>query len=79
VWKVIVALEEVGVGRTFKEACKIMYDAVKKMVQEGTSLQVLETAVWIENTGNNPSPVMFYDAKDIACEQGWIQNREWVE
>ena len=63
---------------SFKEAFTHMYNWVnKQLASGGMSYQVLETAIWIETTGG--SPIFFYDARDLACEQGILKNGKLVK
>ena len=74
-FKAVFAMKEIGVFDIFHEAFKAIYDAIKNST-EPLTWQVLETAVWIENNG---SPITFYDARDIMCDQGYLVDGEWVE
>lgn len=61
--------DEPKVCKTFKEAFTHMFNWVNEQLKGGgLSYQVLETAIWIETPGG--SPIFFYDARDLACEQG---------
>ena len=62
---------------SFMEAWNDMYLWVKnEMASNNMSLQVLETAIWIEvknNCDGGKYPIYFYDARDRAIDEGWIQ------
>lgn len=59
---------------TFEEAFADLYYMVKESIKEGTSWQVLETMHWIEDTNLPRKPIMFYDARDRACDMGILVN-----
>lgn len=64
--------------KTFKEAFTDMFKWVDDLLQKGQmSYQVLETAIWIEVTSGQP--IMFYDARDLACEMGILKDGKLVE
>jgi hypothetical protein len=60
---------------SFMEAWQDMYTWVKKQLDAGQmSYQVLETAIWIEQQGEVKSPILFYDARDLAIRKyNWTQ------
>jgi len=63
---------------TFKEAFTHMFNWVNEQLDNGgMSYQVLETAIWIETTSG--TPLFFYDARDLAVEQGIIKNNKLVK
>jgi hypothetical protein len=71
----VYALENFGPYNTFAQAFKEMYNKTKKDISEGNmSWQVLETMVWIEEKGRS-LPIMFYDARDLAHEQGLMDDK----
>ena len=75
-----VGMKVVGEFDTFKLAFKALYESVMELVKGGCALQILETTVWIvDNDMETPIPVMFYDARDHACEQGWLVDGKLVE
>ena len=53
-----------GEFETFAKAFRAFYDAINKLIAEGTTWQVLETTCWIEYTGTT---INFHEARDIAC------------
>ncbi len=57
---------------TFNDAFRDMYRYVKGLLDAGQlNYQVLETAIWIDTpTG---IPLFFYDARDIACNTGLME------
>lgn len=70
-WNLTVGLKDTGQYNTFKEAVLSMKDRVEDMIKKGTSWQIIETAVWIQNDHGDP-PIMFYVARDIGAEQAWF-------
>jgi hypothetical protein len=60
----------------FKGAFRAMFYYVKNALERGMSWQELETAIWIETPTNGAAPICFYDARDIACEAGWLVDGE---
>jgi hypothetical protein len=69
-FKLIHNMVEIGDYDTFDEAFIEMYHRVKRDIEQGTSLRVLETACWIEAiTGEL---IMFYEARDAACNSGLL-------
>jgi hypothetical protein len=63
--------KESPVRQTFMEAWNDMYEYVKGLMDSGNmSLQLLETAIWIQHPLNGP--LFFYDARDYAIDAcGW--------
>lgn len=58
---------------SFKEAWKAMYEYVKKGLDSNSMpWQLLETGIWIVQPSG--APIMFYDARDMACNAGWLVN-----
>jgi len=64
---------------TFEAAFVAFFNEVKAMIKRGMSLQVLETACWIEgifesevNGKITKAPLYFYDARDFAHEVGLL-------
>lgn len=65
------------VCHTFKDAFTAMFNWINDALDNGgLSYQVLETAIWIETTGG--TPIFFYDARDLAIEQGILKNGKLV-
>ena len=58
---------------TFLEAWNDMYKYVKKLLDANQmDYQLLETAIWIDWSGNGfKVPIFFYDARDQAINEGW--------
>lgn len=56
---------------SFKDAWKAMFSYVSRLLDAGDmSYQLLETGIWIKQPSG--APIMFYDARDIACDAGWL-------
>ncbi len=72
-----VSMQDEGPFSSFKEALENFMDRMKKMIGEGTSMQVVETACWIERRGNGArAPLMFYSAKDFGYKVGLLQGTD---
>lgn len=58
---------------SFMEAWNDMYEWVnEQLASGGMAYQILESAIWIEtNEGGHKHPVMFYEARDRAYNEGW--------
>lgn len=71
-WKVTLAMQPEVTVATFQDAMRAIYQHVMAKINNGgISYQVLETTYWAEVAALCPSqPVMFYDIKDICCENG---------
>ena len=77
-FEAIYNLKKLGNFNSFKEAFKAIYDAILTADPDDSfSYQTLETAVWVKDD-NSPFPVMFYDARDRACDEGWIVDGKWI-
>lgn len=54
---------------TFDDAFRDMYRYVRGLIDAGQlNYQVLETSIWIDTPDR--IPLFFYDARDIACNNG---------
>jgi len=71
-------LVKTGRYKTFEAAFIDLYDRLKAALDDedvGMSYQMLETAIWIE-ADVLQLPIMFYDARDIACTSGLLVDGE---
>ena len=88
-FKVTIALKEVGEFSNFPEAFAHFYKEIEKLVESGTSLQVLETACSI-NWDSDLDPITgevgkikhyvldFYKARDLAYHLGLLRDGKLV-
>lgn len=69
-FKVVVALEDIGVFDSFKEAFRAFWFAVKRQLEQGTSWQVFETmnSIILVIDGTEVPPIDFYQARDLAYD-----------
>ncbi len=77
-YQVRVGEDQQGPFEGFAEAFKVFFEGVIRMVEEGTSWQVLETYCWVEFTGEIRGgsirfPIMWYDARDLGYDLGLLQ------
>ena len=73
-FKVIFGMNEVGTHSNLKDALRQFVKITKDEISKGgMSLQVLETACWIE--GPKYPPLMFQRIKELAYEEGVINDR----
>jgi len=72
-YKVTIALKDVGTRSNFADAFRLFWEEVMKMLKEGSSWQVLETACWIDNNGK---VLHFYEARDLAYDLGVLRDGE---
>jgi hypothetical protein len=82
-FKLVYLLEDAGVFDTFKEAFKAMHKRITTDLKANDSKinwHLLETAVWIEATGGKGYKAvhMFTQARDRACEEGWLKDGKLV-
>ena len=71
-------LKSLGSFLTFAEAFKAIYDAIR--LDKQLSWQVLETTTWIESDAALCiSPIMFYEARDRMCKEGYLVDGKWVK
>jgi len=75
-YEAVFALESLGSFSLFEEAFKALYHKIKS--EPNLSLQVLETATWIREESSKV-PIMFYDARDMACNLGLLKDGKLVE
>jgi hypothetical protein len=73
--------EDKGEFSSFKEACKVMMEEVRKALEGGgMSWQALESFIWIEEMGNSVVVAWdFYACRDWACNQGMMEDGKWIE
>lgn len=72
-FKVVVAMEEIGTFESFGEAFKVFFEKVKEFIaKEGATYRVLETACWIKY---EEVPMYVYDARDLAYKVGILQGK----
>lgn len=71
-YKAIFSLKEVGQSDDFLDAFTMLARRIQN--EPHMTIQLLETGCWIEIDGCN-APLMFYTARDQACEQGWTIDR----
>jgi hypothetical protein len=64
-------LERVGMYETFPEAFTELYKRLSKDLKTGTTFQAIEITIWIK-PDSWPQPIMFYEARDIACWMGLL-------
>lgn len=76
-WKAVFALKELGEFGTFPEAFKAIYDEIKK--QKTITVIVLETATWIIRSGSNKVSILFNEARDLMCDEGYLVDGKFVE
>ncbi len=69
-----------GPFSTFKDALANFMPRMRKLVQDGTSLQVIETLCYIElKSGEHQVPLFFYDVRDFAHQAGLMKDGQLVE
>ena len=68
-------LSKVGDFDTFPDAFTKLYHMLTKDLEKGTSYQMIETTIWIHPEGW-PTPIPFYEARDIACWMGLLKDGE---
>ncbi len=83
-YKTTVALQcgmkEFGPFNTFAEAFTAMVSGVNKMLEEGTTRQMLDTAVFIEREESGRTIALdFYDSKDLAYDCGLMRDGKLVD
>lgn len=62
-------MDNIGSASTFVEAFNILAKAIRKQMEIGMTVQMLETTCWIKTPHNTVH--MFYDARDLAIREGW--------
>lgn len=76
-WILEIGLKEICRTNSFKNGAIMTYKEVIKVINEGKmTTQMLETACWLKLV--EKGPILFYDIKDIAIEQGWIKKSKLV-
>ena len=76
-FKVMIAMQDVATAPNFPEAFALMYREIKKLLDNGTSYQVLETTnfiSWLDPGSEEEIVLPFYDARDLAYTLGLIKN-----
>jgi hypothetical protein len=63
---------------SFKQAFKAIYDEIQKEIEEGQLTYQSLTCCWIKDK-NSDLPIMFYDARDIACKKGYLIDGKWAD
>ena len=78
-YKLVIDLNDCDKYSTLKEAIKNFMARIKENISSGGfSFQALGTACWIESD-ILPLPMMFYDARDYALDEGWMNEKgEWL-
>jgi hypothetical protein len=76
-YKAFYNMKEIGIFDTFKEAFVAIYHAIK--AETVLTWQVLETTIWIIRDAHGALPMMFYEARDRACEEGILVDGKLVE
>jgi hypothetical protein len=71
-FKLVYSMEPCGEFPTFEEAFIELYKRLSKDLEEGTSCLLVEQTIWIEE--DNEGPMMFYEARDYACNIGLLVN-----
>lgn len=72
-FELVYNISKVGKFDTFVEAFIKLYELLSKDLEEtGTAWQLVETSIWIQE--GSKDPMMFYDARDYACEIGLLIN-----
>src|SRR3989344_4718034 len=74
-----VALNDEGPFATFKEALTNFIERMRKLVSEGTSLQIVETCCFITAKHyRGEIPMLFYDVRDFAHQVGLMRDGKLV-
>jgi hypothetical protein len=77
-FKLTYCLNETYEFETFAEAFSFLYKKLNEDSKDGFSLQLLETAIWIQN-GEHGSPLFIYDIVDRAKRHGFLEGSELNE
>lgn len=64
-------LEKVGIYESFSKSFIELYKRLNVDLEKGMAWQTLETTIWIVKKGTN-HPIMFYEARDKACNIGLL-------
>lgn len=77
-YEVIISFEHVGKYESFKEAAIKFFEGIKAVLDKGASWQWLETMNFLVRTspGESEGVMLFYDARDFACNIGLLKNGE---
>lgn len=70
-YKVFFCRDNETLFETFAQAFRYLYEVVKK--EKNNSLQLLETATWIEDVERR-TPIMFFKAIERAREEGLLSD-----
>jgi len=73
-FRVLVGLRDIGASEKFTDAFRMFWEAVKRMVNGGTSMQMLETSNFLvyEKADGGKIPMTFYEARDFAYDLGLL-------
>jgi uncharacterized membrane-anchored protein len=75
---VTINLADVSTYETKKDAVKDFINRIKAELENCMTYQALETMCWIKDD-NSMLPDMFYDVRDEAIENEWINEKgEWI-
>jgi hypothetical protein len=77
-YKLTYCLNNLGEYETFAEAFSVLYKKLREDSKDGFSLQLLETAIWIDHDGYG-SPIFFYDIVDRANKQNLLKDGQLDE
>ena len=68
-----------GPFSTFKEALANFMLRMRKLVNDGTSMQAIETLCYVElKCGEHQVPLFFYDVRDFAHQVGLMKDGQLV-
>ena len=75
------AMKSVSEHEKFADAFKAFYDGIQKLVEEGTTYQVVETLCWIEckEKGGAGNPLYLQDVINLGHQLGFLVNGEIVD
>lgn len=78
-FKVVVAMEDVGQSESFPEAFRVLYEKLNEAGKDGLNLGFLDT-VWMEYPVDGEGLVMnFSQCRDVACALGLLKERRLQE
>lgn len=69
-FELVYNMQRVGKYKNFVSAFTELYKRLSSDLEKGTSWQLVETAIWIQEDGK--TPMMFYEARDKACIIGLL-------
>jgi hypothetical protein len=77
-FKAVYLIKEIGAFATLQEAAKAIFKKVREdIAAKRMTWQTLET-IWVERP-NERLPMMFYDLRDHAAQEGWIDGQgNWL-